>query len=104
MLHDDRQAIVVDPGSAAPVQAALDAQGRALRGILVSQHPPDHHQPDHRGGLPSQKPPLPRTVWVADREASIDTLVPLNGAARVTLVGLPALPLGALRQWKNPCQ
>ena len=41
MLHDDHQAIVVDPGDAAPVQAALDAQGLALAGILVTLRHPD---------------------------------------------------------------
>ncbi|OYU80749.1 MAG: hydroxyacylglutathione hydrolase [Burkholderiales bacterium PBB5] len=46
MLHDDRQAIVVDPGVAAPVLAALDARGLALGAILVT-----HHHPDHVGGL-----------------------------------------------------
>jgi hydroxyacylglutathione hydrolase len=46
MLHDDRQAWVVDPGDAAPVAAALDARGLALAGILVT-----HHHPDHVGGV-----------------------------------------------------
>ena len=30
MLHDGARAVVVDPGDAAPVRAALDAQGLAL--------------------------------------------------------------------------
>ena len=132
MLHGARQAIVVDPGDAAPVQAALDAQRLALSGILVTPNLADHHQPDLRGGLPTLRP----TARVPAREASPDALVPLNNGVglmvTVTLLGLPALPprialdraikprmrsaapalftsattlsLGALPHWKNPCQ
>jgi hydroxyacylglutathione hydrolase len=46
MLHDGRQAWVVDPGDAAPVAAALDARVLQLQGILVT-----HHHPDHVGGV-----------------------------------------------------
>ena len=38
MLHDGTQAVVVDPGDAAPVEQALDAQGLRLAGILVTHH------------------------------------------------------------------
>lgn len=47
MLHDDHgNALVVDPGEAAPVEAALAAQGLSLRGILLT-----HHHNDHIGGV-----------------------------------------------------
>ena len=46
MLHDGSNAVVVDPGDAAPVEAALDAQGLQLAGILVT-----HHHADHVGGV-----------------------------------------------------
>ena len=46
MLHDGRQAVVVDPGDAAPVFSALDQHGLELIGILVT-----HHHPDHTGGV-----------------------------------------------------
>lgn len=46
LLHDDRnQAIVVDPGEAAPVEAALVSRGLTLRAILLT-----HHHADHVGG------------------------------------------------------
>ena len=53
MLHDGRQALVVDPGEAEPVQAALQSQGLRLAGILVT-----HHHGDHTGGVDSLRPLL----------------------------------------------
>jgi hydroxyacylglutathione hydrolase len=63
MLHDDRQAIVVDPGDAAPVLAALDARGLALAAILVT-----HHHPDHVGGLAALRGRLHGPVYGPARE------------------------------------
>ena len=43
LLHDDvRQAIVVDPGDAAPVEAALAERSLQLRAILLTHHHGDH--------------------------------------------------------------
>jgi hydroxyacylglutathione hydrolase len=53
MLHDSREALVVDPGDAAPVVEALDRLGLALTGILVT-----HHHADHVGGLAALLPRL----------------------------------------------
>ncbi|HSQ71959.1 MAG TPA: hydroxyacylglutathione hydrolase [Rubrivivax sp.] len=58
MLHDGKRAVVVDPGDAAPVRAALDAQGLALAGILVT-----HHHPDHVGGIDALRPQLEGPVY-----------------------------------------
>jgi hydroxyacylglutathione hydrolase len=46
MLHDGRNAIVVDPGDSAPVLATLAAEHLTLAGILVT-----HHDADHVGGM-----------------------------------------------------
>ncbi|MFM2342123.1 MAG: hydroxyacylglutathione hydrolase [Pseudomonadota bacterium] len=46
MIHDGRQALVVDPGEASPVLQALDRLDLDLCGILVT-----HHHRDHVGGL-----------------------------------------------------
>ena len=83
MLHDGQQAIVVDPGDAAPVQAALDAQGLALSGILVT-----HHHPDHVGGLAALRPRLQGPVYAPARETIPGPIVPLNGGDSVTVMGL----------------
>lgn len=53
MLHDGADALVVDPGDAAPVRAALGAHGLELTGILVT-----HHHPDHVNGLADLLPLL----------------------------------------------
>jgi len=43
---DRRGAVVVDPGDARPVEAALEQHRLALKAILVT-----HHHPDHVGGV-----------------------------------------------------
>jgi hydroxyacylglutathione hydrolase len=83
MLHDGRQAIVVDPGDAAPVAAALDAQGLALAAILVT-----HHHPDHVGGVAALRPRLLGPVYGPAREAIPQPFLPLNDGDSVQLLGL----------------
>lgn len=63
LLHDARQAWVVDPGDAAPVQKALDEAGLDLAGILVT-----HHHPDHVGGIDALRPRLRGQVHGPARE------------------------------------
>lgn len=46
LLHDGQQALVVDPGDAAPVQRILQDNGLQLSAILVT-----HHHADHTGGV-----------------------------------------------------
>ncbi len=46
MIHNGREAVVVDPGDATPVIAELDRSDVQLAGILVT-----HKHPDHVGGL-----------------------------------------------------
>lgn len=43
---DSREAVVVDPGDAGPVQAHLEREGLELSGIIVT-----HHHFDHTGGI-----------------------------------------------------
>jgi len=46
VVREGRNAIVVDPGDAAPVLAWLSHEGVALKGILIT-----HHHGDHVGGV-----------------------------------------------------
>lgn len=46
LADDDGNALVVDPGDAAPVSAFLAAHRLTLRAILIT-----HHHPDHVGGV-----------------------------------------------------
>ncbi len=83
MLHDDHQAVVVDPGDAAPVAAALDAQGLALAGILVT-----HHHPDHVGGVAALRPHLQGPVYGPARESIPQPFLPLADGDSVDVLGL----------------
>ena len=85
MLHDGQQAIVVDPGDAAPVADALDARGLALAGILVT-----HHHPDHVGGVTALRPRLQggSQVWGPAREKIPAPFVPLSDGDQLTVMGL----------------
>jgi len=53
-IHNQRKAIVVDPGDAKPVESYLAQHGLTLEAILVT-----HHHPDHVGGIKSLKQAFP---------------------------------------------
>jgi hydroxyacylglutathione hydrolase len=58
MLHNGHQALVVDPGDAAPVLAALRDLNLQLAAILVT-----HHHADHTAGIQFLKVATGATVW-----------------------------------------
>jgi len=82
LLHDGEQAVVVDPGDAAPVHQALDARGLQLVGILVT-----HHHGDHVGGVDALRPRLLGPVWGPAREAIPAPFVALREGDSVDVLG-----------------
>lgn len=83
MLHDGRQAVVVDPGDAQPVFATLQALGLQLTAILVT-----HHHADHVGGVDALREATGAVVYGPARETIPEPLVRLEGGARCTVLGL----------------
>jgi hydroxyacylglutathione hydrolase len=60
-----RQALVVDPGDAAPVLRTLEAAGLPLAGVLIT-----HHHADHTGGLAALKSAWPQAVVYGPRKCA----------------------------------
>src|SRR3954471_8000050 len=63
LLHDGHRALVVDPGDAQPVFAALQRDGLQLEAILVT-----HHHPDHIGGVDALRDATGAKVYGPARE------------------------------------
>ena len=83
MLHDDHQAIVVDPGDAAPVTRALQDLGLQLQAILVT-----HHHADHVGGVDALRNATGARVYGPARESIPQPVVPLAAHDVVDAMGL----------------
>ncbi len=83
MLHDGRQALVVDPGEAQPVLAALQREGLQLDSILVT-----HHHADHTGGVAALRKATGAQVYGPATEAIPEPLTRLTGGETCTALGL----------------
>jgi hydroxyacylglutathione hydrolase len=83
MLHDENEALVVDPGEAAPVLLALEAKGVTLTGILVT-----HHHADHTGGIDVLRERTGAWVVGPARESIPKPFTPLQDDDHVDALGL----------------
>ena len=83
MLHDGVDAVVVDPGDAAPVLEALASRRLSLAGILVT-----HHHGDHVGGLAALRPLLKGPIFGPAHENIPKPYTPLNDGDTAELLGL----------------
>jgi hydroxyacylglutathione hydrolase len=78
LLDDGQDALVVDPGDAAPVQAVLAARQLRLAGILVT-----HHHGDHTGGVAQLRDLTGAPVWGPARERIPQPFTPLGATSSV---------------------
>ena len=83
MLHDAHQAIVVDPGDAQPVFAALERLALPLQAILVT-----HHHADHIGGVAQLQAATGATVYGPARERIPGPFIPLGQRDQVEVLGM----------------
>jgi hydroxyacylglutathione hydrolase len=81
LIHDETDAIVVDPGDAGPVLAALDARGLTLAAILLT-----HRHADHVGGVPALLQRFPKIpVFGPASEAIAGITHPLSEGEQVEI-------------------
>jgi hydroxyacylglutathione hydrolase len=83
LLDNGHEALVVDPGDAGPVAAALEARGLRLAGILLT-----HHHGDHVGGVDALRPRLQGPVYAPVNEKMPEPVQRVHGGDTVELLGL----------------
>ncbi|WPB58759.1 hydroxyacylglutathione hydrolase [Xylophilus sp. GOD-11R] len=83
MLRDAQRAVVVDPGEAAPVLAALQADGLRLEAILVT-----HHHADHTGGVAELREATGCRVIGPAAEAVPEPAERVSGGDTVDVLGI----------------
>lgn len=83
LLHDQHQAVVVDPAEAGPVLDALRARHLRLQAILVT-----HHHADHVGGVPELRAATGAAVYGPVGEDMPEPLTRVSEGDAVELLGL----------------
>jgi len=106
MLHDAKQAIVVDPGEARPVLQALEELGLTLQAILVT-----HHHADHVGGVDALRQATGAQVYGPARERMPQPCVALQHGQKIEVLGLtftvidvPGHTAGHIAYYSEPAQ
>ena len=85
-IHDDTNAIVVDPGDAEPVLAFINAKGLTLSAVLIT-----HHHRDHTGGIAKLATAVPELPIIGPRGNHIRGIT--KSVAQGDTVSLPILNL-----------
>jgi hydroxyacylglutathione hydrolase len=80
LVHDHINAIVIDPGDASPILAALDAHKLSLVAILLT-----HHHADHIGGVPALLQGFKVPVFGPQLEKIATVTHPLHEGDHVTI-------------------
>jgi hydroxyacylglutathione hydrolase len=83
MLHDGNRCLVVDPGDAQVVQAALLSMELTLDTILIT-----HHHSDHTGGVSELRDATGCKVWGPQRETMPEPISRVGDGGRVQVLGL----------------
>ena len=83
LLHDGQQALVVDPGDAAPVQRVLQENELQLAAILVT-----HHHADHTGGVDVLRNQTGAQVFGPANERIPKPYAPLREGGSIKALGL----------------
>lgn len=83
LLHDGVRALVVDPGDAEPIVAALKQHNLKLSAILVT-----HHHADHVGGVAQLREATGAMVYGPALERIPEPFIPLAGNQQVEALGI----------------
>lgn len=83
LLHDGQRALVVDPGEATGVLAALNGLGLTLDTILIT-----HHHADHTGGVAELREATRAQVIGPAFEPMPEPLQRVSGGEQVTVLGI----------------
>lgn len=83
MLHNGREALVVDPGDAQPVFEALTRESLTLRCILVT-----HHHGDHTGGVKALREATGASVFGPAHEKMPEPIARLEEGDSVSTLGM----------------
>jgi hydroxyacylglutathione hydrolase len=83
LVYDDKRAIVIDPGDAVPILAALEEHKLTLVAILLT-----HHHADHIGGVPTLLQHFNVPVFGPRHEAIATVTNPLEEGDTVAIAEL----------------